>query len=94
MVRNRGLRQMNAFFDIAGAEPDFFSDGAGAPNLQYLQDPAPGRVGDGVQETRKGLVLTGHELRDRRKIDGCQCGKNRLKISYFRLKISDLDCER
>jgi len=75
VVRDSGLRQVNTFFDITSAESDLFSDGAGAPDFQQLQDAAPGGVGDGLQETRKGLVLAGHELRNRPKIDGCQCAK-------------------
>jgi hypothetical protein len=80
VVRDGGLGEVDAFLDVAGAKSDFLADRAGTANLQDLKDATAGGIGDGVEKAGEGLVLAGHGVRNRRKIDGCQCGDFRWQI--------------
>jgi hypothetical protein len=48
-MRNRWLRELNAVFDIGGAQPNFFADGTTSTLLQGFQDLPSDRVGDCVK---------------------------------------------
>lgn len=61
-MRDGGLREVDALFDVAGAHSDFFAQGAGVLRLECLQDFAASWVGDGVKKTLEALILGGHGL--------------------------------
>ena len=61
-MRNRRLREVDAVFNVAGAHPDLFPQGAGVPDFESLQDFAAGGVGDGMKKTLESLILGGHGL--------------------------------
>jgi hypothetical protein len=70
VVRDGGLREVNAALDITGAKAGILADRTGATNFQNLQDTATGGVGDRVQQTAEGLVLGGHAVEIDRKLMG------------------------
>jgi hypothetical protein len=49
VVRDGGLRQVDAVFDIACAKTGILADGTGTADFENLQDAAARRVGDSVQ---------------------------------------------
>jgi hypothetical protein len=53
---------MDARFNVAGAHPDVFSEGAGIPDFKSLQDLAARGVGNGMEQALEGLILGGHGL--------------------------------
>lgn len=76
VVRDGGLGKMDALFDVTCAEANFFSDGAGAPDFQHLQDATTGGIGNGVKKAGERLVLAGHEIGIDRKLMGVNVGRN------------------
>ena len=50
-MRNRGLCQVHALFDIGRAEAGFLLEGASPFFRQSAQDTAPSRIDDGLEET-------------------------------------------
>ncbi len=50
MVRNRGLREFHALFNIEGTEASFLSDGGPALLLERTQNAAARRVANGMQK--------------------------------------------
>ena len=61
-MRNRRLREVDAFFNVARAHANLLAQGAGVPDFESLQDFAPGGVGDGMKKTLESLILGGHGL--------------------------------
>jgi len=49
-MRNGGLGKRNAPLDIRGAQADVLVDGTSAVFFQGVQNPPPGRIGNGVQD--------------------------------------------
>jgi hypothetical protein len=93
MVRNGGLGKVDAFFYVARAKANLFSDRTSAPKFQNLQDAPAGRVGNRVQETGKGLLLAGHGVEIDRKSMAVNVDRNFLPWDVerrrcdFRLQI-------
>lgn len=61
-MRDGGLRKVDALFNVAGTQANFFSKGAGILDFERLQDFAAGRVGDSMKHALEGLILGGHRL--------------------------------
>lgn len=57
-MRDRGLGEMDALFDVGCAESDILilADGAATPLLECLQDAAARGVGDGLQGSIENLI--------------------------------------
>lgn len=72
VMRDGGLREVDAVFDIACAKTDVLADRTGTANFENLQDAAAGRVGDRKQQTIESLVLGTHAV----GIDGKLMGVN------------------
>jgi hypothetical protein len=87
VVRDGGLREVNAALDIAGAKAGILADRTGATNFQNLQDTATGGIGDGVQQTAKGLVLGGHAVEIDGKLMAVNVGKTGFQILDFGFQI-------
>jgi hypothetical protein len=53
---------VDALFNVAGAHADFFSERAGIPDFERLQDFAARGVGDSMEKSLEALILGGHGL--------------------------------
>ena len=64
MMGNRRLRQLNALLDVSATKTPSIALGFPAlcSILQHLQNPAPGRIGDGMQRPVKQFVVGHMEL--------------------------------
>jgi len=70
MMRDGGLREPDALLDISAAEEPW-SYLRILPFFQNLQNPPPGRIGDGLKRPIERCVRR-HDTRNTVRIDACQ----------------------